>query len=77
MNIDHSLGCSRGDTCSPPDSRLTSPVDDKNKRRLGTAGLFSPNPSAMNMNMFNMNMGPAVVDVLDPHFDMNDGLAQK
>ena len=24
-----------------------------------------------------MNMGPHVVDVLDPHFDMNDGLEQK
>jgi hypothetical protein len=29
------------------------------------------------MNMFNMNMGPAVVDFLDPHFDMYDGLAQR
>jgi hypothetical protein len=56
---------------------LTSPrgAEDFKAKRLGTAGLFSPNPSAM--NMFSMNMGPAVIDLLDPHFDMTDGLAQK
>lgn len=77
MNIDHSFGCSRGDICSPRMSQIQSPQIEtqKDTRRIGTAALFSPNPSVM--NMFNMNMGPLVVDVLDPHFDLNDGLAQR
>jgi hypothetical protein len=40
-----------------------------------TANLFSPKISS-NMNMFTINpeTNPKIVNVLDPHFDMTDGL---